>query len=173
MQVNRIINVWNCLQDLICSQESEPGTSKSTRHIASEVGISEASVKSIAKSDLSLSSFKRVPAQVISEATKLKRMTRCKLLSRRITVEKAIQVFFKDEKLFYTDPPVNKQNRVWAVGRKREVNPQRLLVQRAKFSPSVMVSAGVCYGGKRTKQKSTQSITWPICYQSWSRTARM
>ena len=68
-------------------------------------------MKRIAKSDLSLSSFKRVPAQVISEATKLKRMTRCKLLSRRITVEKAKQVFFKDEKLFYTDPPVNKQNK--------------------------------------------------------------
>ena len=26
-------------------------------------------------------------------------------------VEKTKQVFFKDEKLFYTDPPVNKQNK--------------------------------------------------------------
>ena len=39
---------------------------------------------------------------------------------------------------------------MWASRRKRDVNPQRLLVQRAKFSPSVMVSAGVCYGGKRS-----------------------
>jgi len=31
---------------------------------------------------------------------------------------------------------------------KRDVNPQRLLVQRATFSASGMVSAGVCYGGK-------------------------
>ena len=28
------------------------------------------------------------------------------------------------------------------------VDPKRLLVERAKFSPHVMVSAGVCYGGK-------------------------
>jgi hypothetical protein len=63
--------------------------------------------------------------------------------------KEAKRVFFTDEKLFYIDPPVNKQNsHVWAVGRKREVNPQRLLVQRAKFSPSVIVSEGICYSGK-------------------------
>ena len=28
------------------------------------------------------------------------------------------------------------------------MNQERLLGQRAKFSPSVMVSAGICYGGK-------------------------
>ena len=37
------------VEDLICSQESEPGTSKSTRQVASKVGISEASVRRIAK----------------------------------------------------------------------------------------------------------------------------
>jgi hypothetical protein len=137
------------VEELICSQESEPGTSKSTRQVAREVGISQGSVMNIAKTDLGLSSFKRVPAQVISEATRLKRLARSRQLSRRITVEKAKRVFFTDEKLFYIDPPVNKQNsRVWAAGRKRDVNPQRLLVERAKFSPSAMVSAGVCYGGK-------------------------
>src|SRR6201995_2741255 len=35
-------------------------------------------------------------------------------------------------------------------GRKRDVDPRRLLIQRAKFSPHVMVSAGVCFGGKGT-----------------------
>jgi inhibitor of nuclear factor kappa-B kinase subunit alpha len=137
------------VEELICSQESQPGSSKSTRQIAIEVGISQKSVRNIAKSDLGLSSFKRVPVQVLTDATRLKRLARSKLLSRRITAEKAKRVFFTDEKMFYIDPPVNKQNsRVWAVGKKRDVNPQRLLVQRAKFSPSVMVSAGVCFGGK-------------------------
>ena len=37
---------------------------------------------------------------------------------------------------------------MWFAGRKIDVNPQRLLVQRAKFSASVMVSAGVCYGSR-------------------------
>jgi inhibitor of nuclear factor kappa-B kinase subunit alpha len=90
-----------------------------------------------------------MPGQVINDGTKLKRLTRTKLLLRRITMQKAKRVFFTDEKLFYVNPPVNNQNnRIWSTGRKRDVDPQRLLVQRAKFSPSVMVSAGICYGGK-------------------------
>ena len=137
------------VQEMICSQEDEPGTSKSTRQIAGEMGISATSVRAIAKVDLGLSSFRRMPVQVINEATRLKRLTRSKQLIRRLTVKKTKKVFFTDEKLFYVSPPVNSQNdRVWSAGRKRDVNPQRLLVQRTKFSASVMVSAGVCYGGK-------------------------
>lgn len=117
--------------------------------MAREIGISEASVRRIAKSDLNLSSFKRTPVQVINDATKLKRLIRSRSLLRRLTVEKTKRVFFTDEKIFYINPPVNNQNnRIWSAGRKRGVNPQRLLVQRAKFSPHVMVSAGVSYAGK-------------------------
>ena len=44
---------------------------------------------------------------------------------------------------------MNSQNdRVWAKGRKKNVNASRLLIERAKFAPHLMVSAGVCYGGK-------------------------
>src|SRR5271169_1787729 len=46
------------VQELICSQEGNPGTSKSTRQVAVEVGISARSVRNIAKRDLNLSSFK-------------------------------------------------------------------------------------------------------------------
>ena len=134
---------------MICSQEDAPGTSKSTRQIAGEMGISATSIRNIAKVDLGLFSFRRMPVQVINEATRLKRLTRCKQLLRRLTVKKQKNVFFSDEKLFYVSPPVNSQNdRVWSAGRKRDINPQRLLVQRAKFSASVMVSAGVCCVGK-------------------------
>lgn len=137
------------VKEMICSQEDEPGTSKSTRQIAGEMGISATSVRNMAKLDLGLSSFRRMPVQVINEATRLKRLTRSKQLIRRLTVNKVKKVFFTDEKLFYVSPSVNSQNdRVWSAGRKRYVNPQRLLVQRAKFSASVMVSAGVSYGGK-------------------------
>ena len=40
------------------------------------------------------------------------------------------------------------EQRVSAVGKKREVDENRLLVQRAKFAPHVTVLAGVCFGGK-------------------------
>jgi hypothetical protein len=66
-----------------------------------------------------------------------------------LTVAKAKTVFFTDEKIFYVSPPINSQNnRVWSAGRKRDVDPRRLLIQRAKFSARVMVSAGICFGGK-------------------------
>jgi len=37
------------VQELICSQEDQTGTSKSTRQVASEIGISATSVRRIAK----------------------------------------------------------------------------------------------------------------------------
>jgi inhibitor of nuclear factor kappa-B kinase subunit alpha len=137
------------VEELICSQEDKPGTSKSTRQVAREIGISQTSVRRIAKADIGLSSFKRMPVQVISEATRLKRLQRSKQLLRRLTQQRVKSIFFTDEKIFHLSPPVNTQNnRVWSTGRKRDVKPERLLVQRAKFSTHVMVSAGVCYGGK-------------------------
>jgi hypothetical protein len=64
-------------------------------------------------------------------------------------VARSKRVMFTDEKAFYLDPPVNAQNnRLWAAGRKKSIPADRLLVQRAKFSQHVMVSAGICYGGK-------------------------
>lgn len=139
----------DAVHELICSQEGRPGTSKSTREIARQVGISQTSVRRIAKKDLGLRCFKRTPVQVLNAATQQKRLERSKALLRRLTVSRAKRVFFTDEKAFYLDPLVGAQNnRVWAAGRKADVPAERLLMQRAKFSPHVMVSAGVCYGGK-------------------------
>jgi len=43
--------------DMICSQEDQPGTSKSSRQIAETLGISDRSVRPIAKMDLELSAW--------------------------------------------------------------------------------------------------------------------
>ena len=45
------------VQELICSQDGQPGTSHSTRQIARETGISRTSVRRIARVDLGLSSY--------------------------------------------------------------------------------------------------------------------
>ena len=69
-------------------------------------------------------------------------------LLRRLSVTACKQVLFTDEKMFYINPPVRTQNdRVWSAGRKCDVSPSRLLIERAKFAPRVMVSAGVCLQG--------------------------
>ena len=70
------------------------------RQIAKTLGMSDRSVRRIAKIDLELSAFRRMPAQVLSDAVKLKRLERCRALLRRLTV----QVFFTDEKNFYLKP---------------------------------------------------------------------
>lgn len=137
------------VEQLLCSQDDKPGSSLSTREVATAVGISDWSVRNIAKCDLKLRCFKRSPAQVITEATRLKRLQRSKQLLRRLPITKSKQVFFTDEKVFYVSPPVHSQNnRVWSGGKKRDISSRRLLAQRAKFSAKVMVSAGVCFGGK-------------------------
>ena len=100
----------NAVSELICSQEEQPGTSRSTREIAREVGISKTSVWEIAKNDLGLHCYKRTPVQVLNDATKRKRLERSRALLRRVTVLKSKRVFFTDEKAFYIDPPVNTQN---------------------------------------------------------------
>lgn len=135
--------------ELICSQEGQPGTSKSSREIATELGISHMSVMNIAKKDLGMKCFKRVAGQVLNVAARNKRLSRCRRLMRRLTVSKLKKVFFTDEKAFYLDPPVNSQGkRVWGVGKKRDLPSERLVKQRAKFSRHVMISAGVCYHGR-------------------------
>ena len=147
------------VEQLLCSQEDNSGTGKSTRQVARELQVSESSVRRIARKDLGLKSFKRVAVQVLSDATKVKRLTRCKALLRRLTVAKCKRVFFTDEKMFYLDPPVCSQNkRIWSTGRKKDICPQRLLQQRAKFSQNVMVSAGVCYNGKGKLQFVAEKV---------------
>jgi len=137
------------VEELIYSQENQPGTSRSSRQIAQELSISARSVRRIAKTDLHLQAFKRIPVQVINTATRTKRLDRCNNLVIRLHGSAWKKVFFTDEKIFYLDPPMNTQNdRVWASGRKRDIASERLLHQRAKFSRRVMVSAGVCYNGK-------------------------
>ena len=135
--------------ELICSQEGQPGTSMSSREIATELRISQTSVMNIAKKDLGMKCFKRIAGQVLNVAARKKRLSRCRRLMRRLTVSKIKKVFFTDEKAFYLDPPVNNQGkRVWCVGKKRDLPSERLVRQRAKFSRHVMVSAGVCHHGK-------------------------
>jgi len=78
-----------------------------------------------------LTSFHRVPVQIISDAVRQKRLERATAMLRRFKVRDTKRVFFTDEKNFYLNPPVsNQNNRVWSRGKKAEIKPSRLLVQR-------------------------------------------
>jgi Rad3-related DNA helicase len=68
------------VNELICSQEDQPGTSKSPREISREIGISRSSVQRIVKLDLKLKTFRRREVQLLSNADKVKRLAACKRL---------------------------------------------------------------------------------------------
>ena len=56
------------------THEDQPETSRHTRQIANELGISE---RRITKVDLNLAAFRRIPAEVFSASMKQKQLTRC------------------------------------------------------------------------------------------------
>jgi inhibitor of nuclear factor kappa-B kinase subunit alpha len=138
------------VEELICSQNSNPGTSKSPREIERATGISRSTVRRIAKHDLNLKVYRRREVQKLSDADSTKRFAACKRLKQRMTDEKIDRTWFTDEKIFTVQTPTNTQNdRVYANVRfKRDVTPARLLKGRKHFSQSVMVSLAVSKLGK-------------------------
>src|SRR6218665_2776369 len=66
------------VEELISSQEGQPGTSKSPRKIERETDISIMTVQRIAKFDLRLKTFRRREAKLLSHADRVKRLVPCK-----------------------------------------------------------------------------------------------
>ena len=66
------------VEEMICSQEGQPGTSKRPREIARETGISHSSARRIVKKDLHLKTFRRREVQLLSDADKKKRLDACR-----------------------------------------------------------------------------------------------
>ena len=86
--------------ELICSQEDAIGSHLSIREVASELRIGRSSVHRIAKRDLNLKAFRRVPGQVLSDMTRQKRLDRARALLRRLNMRASKRIFFTDEKTF-------------------------------------------------------------------------
>lgn len=134
------------VEDLVLSQEDAPGTHRTQRQIAREIGISQSSVRRIIHCDLKLKCFKKRRAQELTEVNKLTRLVRSKQLLKKYPESLVGFIWFTDEKLFTVQPPMNNQNeRLYAAQgtRKRQLPADRLLKTRSTFSKSVMVSVGV------------------------------
>jgi hypothetical protein len=134
------------VEELILSQEDQPGTHRTVRQIEAETGIRKSSVHRIVHKDLSLQCFKKKLAQELTAANKLSRFTCCKRLLKRFPRSLTGFIWFTDEKLFTVAPAVNLQNdRLYAPAktRKRELPADRCLRLRSNFSQSVMVSVAV------------------------------
>ena len=53
---------------------------------------------------------------------------------------------------------------MWSANKKRDVDAGRLLVQRAKFSPLIEVSAGVCYNGEEKLHFFDEKVKINVAY---------
>lgn len=134
------------VDEMILSQEDQPGTHRTIRQIERDTGIAKSSVNEIIHQDLALKCFKKKQAQELTVGNKLTRLTRCKQLIKKYPKAMTGFIWFTDEKLFTVAPPVNLQNdRVYAPAttKKKQLSADRCLRTRSRFSKSVMVSVAV------------------------------
>lgn len=142
----RTVENVELVEGLALSQENAPGTHRTVRQIARDIGISKTAVHEIIANDLKLVCFRKRQAQDLTASNKLTRLVRAKQLLRKYPEHTVPFIWFTDEKMFTVSHPVNLQNdRVYATAgtRKKQVPAERLLRTRSNFSKSLMVSVGV------------------------------
>lgn len=135
------------VEDLIQSQDSNPGTHSSQRIIASQLAVSQSAIKRIAKR-LKLKAFRRLKVSCRDTNVRKKRKIRCRKLYQRFNKDDVKRIVFTDEKDFTVEIAKNHQNdRVYGRN-KSAINPNRLYRETSRFSKKVMVSAGISWRGK-------------------------
>ena len=105
------------VEDLIASQEDQPGSHQSQRQIAHNLNVSRSSVQRIAK-ELNLKAYKRIRISRRDNNVRQKRKTRSRQLNDKYSAEDMKRIVFTDEKDFTYEIARNRQNdRVY--GRKK------------------------------------------------------
>ena len=138
------------VQDLILSQEDQPGTHYSKREIADLTDIPKSSVDRIANRDMDVQGFRKIKGQKLDKVNRIKRVARSKRLLWKLTKANIERTFFSDKKLFKLQTPMNTQNnRVYGKrGKKNEISDARLYVKRRAFPKSIMIWAAASKQGK-------------------------
>jgi len=117
----------------------------SMRKIARETGISDRSVRRMAKEEFNLRPYKLQKVQLLTDDNKRVRLQRCRQLKHRAAGQRWERILFTDEKLFTVEQAHNHQNdRYWSA----EVPGTSAIVERRQNPASVMVWAGICATGK-------------------------
>lgn len=117
----------------------------SMRKISRDTGISDISIRRIAKEELNLKPYKLQKVQLLTEDNKRVRLERCKRLLRRHAPLDWDRILFTDEKLFTVEQAHNHQNdRSWSA----EAPGTSAIVEHRQNPQSVMVWGGICASGK-------------------------
>lgn len=121
---------------------------RSMRQMAREIGISEASIRNIAKNELKLKSLKLQKHQHLDEKKCDKRLERCSRLLRERATGFQKSIIFSDEKFFSIEQAHNIQNDRVLSPDSSMANKAGRIVSRSQKPAGVMVWAGVSFFGK-------------------------
>ena len=106
--------------------------------------------KDCKKKDLNLIPYKKVKVQLLSNATKAKRLTRSKVLLDEVRSGMKLPILFTDEKLFTIQSIRNSQNDRILAKNKQDIALEDRAVFRRQKPQSVMAWAGVTMDGRKT-----------------------
>ena len=132
-------------EELVCSQEDEPGTHNSIRQIAPRISISKSSIHRLIKKK-NLRYYKRLKTPQMNSACRKRRSERAGELFQSFSIHSLPWLVFQDEKDSSLQVQTNRQkNRVYYNGSKKYVQPERLYSEGNKFSKKVMVYAVITW----------------------------
>ena len=115
------------------------------RKMASELKISDRSIRRIVKLKLGLRSYKINKAHFLDERMKAQRLQKCMIMKQRSAAGRLKRVLFTDEKIFTVERYHNSQNHRQIL---RKKGLAAKIIERSHFPQSVMVWGGICATGK-------------------------
>ena len=134
-------------EEVVCSQENEPGTHNSVRQIAPLISISKSSVHRLIKKK-NLHYYKRLKTPQMNSACRKRRAEHAGKLLQHFSIHSLTRLLFQDEKDFSLQVTTNRQNsRVYFNDPKKDVQPERLYSEENKYLKKVMVSAVITWKG--------------------------
>jgi inhibitor of nuclear factor kappa-B kinase subunit alpha len=123
---------------------------RSMRQLAKDEVVSTTTMWRAMKNDLKLFPFKKRGRQLLSEATKKKRLERGRQILKKLKQDTSSPVLWTDEKLFTVQAIYNPQNdRVYSKS-KEDVGIEVLSALRCQKPAGVMVWAGITTDGRKT-----------------------
>ncbi len=124
--------------------------SRSIWQMAKEEAVSRSTMMRLVRKDLGMVPYKKRSRQILSEATKEKRLLRGKHILQRLVSGSQLPVLWTDEKLFTVQAIHNSQNDRILARDKSSIPIELRTAFRWQKLPSVMVWAGVASDGKKT-----------------------
>ena len=122
---------------------------RSMAKMAMEEGVSIGTMWKVVRDDLALFPYKKQRRQLLSDATKAKRLVRGRKILKRLCSGTAPPVLWTDEKLFTVQAVHNNQNDRILAKSKEDIPVETRTAFRRQKPASVMVWAGVTTDGKK------------------------